>query len=236
MEPQKHSSVELRPHWHERLAHWSGWEQISEHRRVVLTALLFVLACLWLAGWWVAKQSSTSVVSAFRAEILAQKLRTPKEASDGPTMTIGEEKSRLETLASVGSALNVQFSGVLAEEEVLQRSQPVTGALFDVAAQNLRRASLPIDASLTEATKLTKEGKEDTALQVLDTVPKEASFSVARAYALLQKAFLLKNRHASNDEAIDELKALVQSNPAVREAVDRWFSGKGIHSIEALHS
>ena len=235
MEPQSRPSVELRPHWHERLAHWSGWEQISEHRRVFLAVLVLFLACLWLGGWWIMKQSSTSVVSAFRAEGLAKRLRGPRGASDGPVLTTVEEKARLEALAAVGSPLSAFFSGVLAEEEVLQCSKPVTAARFDAAAQNLQRDGLPVDASLTEATKLIKEGKGDAAMQLLGTVSKETSFPVARAYALLQKACILKDRHVSNDDVIEELKALVQSDPVVREAVDQWFSGKGIHSIEALH-
>lgn len=236
MEPQQRPPVELRPHWHDRLIHWSGWEQLSERRRPVLGALILILLCVWMIVWWVGRRSTTSVASALRAEALVQRLRSPKETPDLPSMTVKEERERLEALVPVKSALSPRFSGVLAEEEVVQRVQPITKDRFIVAIQNLRQASLPVDAAVTEATELTKEGKTVDALQTLDTVTQETAFPVVRAYALLQKAVLLRDQHVSNGEVIDELQTLLQSSSMVRDVVDQWFSGQGDRALTALRS
>jgi hypothetical protein len=239
MHPAQHPPIppaELRPHWHERLVHWSGWEQLAEHSRPVIAGVVLMLVCLWLIGWWVARSSTTSVASALRAEVLVQKLQAPGATAKTSEITVEEEMKRLEALVPVGSGLSARFAGVLAEEEVLQRHLPITTARFTVAAQNLQEASLPIDASLTRATELTKEGKTDSALQVFNTVieDKGAQFPIARAYALLQKAVLFRDQHVSNGEVIDELQAFLLANPTACEAVDHWFSGKADQSLAAL--
>ena len=230
--------VQFRPQWHERLVHWSGWEQLAEHRRPVIAAIVLILVFLWLMGWWVAHSSTSSVASALRAEALVQRLQAPESNPKSPEITVEEAKRRLEALVPTGSSLSARFSGVLAEEEVLQRVQPITVDRFTVAIQNLQHASLPIDASLTQATELTKEGKTDSALQTLSSVLEHTKtpFFVARAYALVQKAALLRDQHVSNGEVIDELQALLASNSNVGEATDRWFSGKTDQVLSALRS
>lgn len=241
MEPSQHPPippVEFRPSLHDRIVHWSGWEQLAERRRPIIAGVVFVLICLWLIGWWIARSSTSSVASALRAEALVQRLQAPGASPKTPEITVEEARKRLEALVPVGSALDVRFAGVLAEEEVLQRVSPITVDRFTVAVQNLQEASLSIDASLTTATELTKEGKADAALQALNSITedKETRFPIARTYALLQKAVLLRDQHVSNEEVIDEIQSLLLTNPAVGEAAERWFSGKGFESIAALRS
>jgi hypothetical protein len=241
IEPQQHPPippVQFRPQWHERLVHWSGWEQLAEHRRPVIAAIVLILVLLWLMGWWVARSSTSSVASTLRAEALVQRLQAPESTPKSPEITVEDAKKRLETLVPTGSSISARFSGVLAEEEVLQRVQPITVDRFTVAIQNLQQASLPIDASLTQATELTKEGKIDSALQTLNSVVEDTKtqFFVARAYALLQKAVLLREQHVSNGEVIDELQTLLTSNANVGEAADQWFSGKTDRVLAVLRS
>ena len=236
MESQQHPSVELRLHWHERLIHWSGWERLAEYRRSVFIIAILALACVWLIGWWVAKRSTTSVASAIRAEAFVERLRSPGNAAEAPAMTIEEARKRLEALIPPYSALGVRFSGILAEEEVLERVQPITEARFATAVRNLREASLPTDVAVTEATKLTKEGKTEDALQALSKIIDEPSFPLARAYALVQKALLLHDQRSSNEEVVDEFQAFLRSNAAVREAVDQWVSNRNDQLLSVLRS
>jgi hypothetical protein len=241
MEPSQHPPippVEFRPSLHDRIVHWSGWEQLAEYSRPIIAGVILILICLWLVGWWVARSSTSSVASALRAEALVQRLQSPGASPKTPEIPVEEARKRLEALVPVGSALDTRFAGVLAEEEVLQRVSPITVDRFTVAVHNLQHASLPVDASLTTATELTKEGKADAALQALNSITedKETQFPLARAYALLQRAVLLRDQHVSNADVIDELQALLLTSPAAGEAADRWFSGNSFESISALRS
>lgn len=237
MEPVEHSQkqpVDFQPSWHDRLLHWPGWEQMIEHWRSLLGIALVVLLVVWTIGWLLVRSETSSVAQTLRAESVVRRLQSP--GSTPERVGAKEDFQQLRENAPAGSALASRFSGIFAEEEILQHVTPISPAPFEQAAQILDAAQLPIDASLTRATLLTKEGKLEEAVAVLDNVLRSnaSDFSETHMYALLQKATILRDRQMDNGEVLDALQKFLQEHPGAGNSLDQWFSGKGIQSIEEL--
>ena len=244
MDPTQHplkTPIELRPTWYDRIAHWSGWEKMVEYRAQFIGGTLCFVALVWLIGWWFASSESSSMAHALRAEAIVQRLQAPGSTPDTSEPAVGQDLQRLVDLAPLGSPISTRFSGVIAEEEILQHVHPLTQARFDIAAQNLVQATLPIDASIPKATFLSKQGNGDDAIRVLDEMITSSAgegggqpFPEVHAYALLQKIALLRAQHKPNGAVIDELRLYLSSTPDVEASFNHWLSGKSSQFLSFL--
>ena len=229
MNPTQHPPrIEPTLNWHERWLHWSGWEQIVEYRWQLIGSTVCLVALVWLLGWWFARTESSSVAQTLRAEAIVQRLRNPESTPEVSEISVQQDLERLKELCPLKTPLGTRFSGVIAEEEVLQNVQPISEERFSIASKNLEQASLSLESSLVLATQLSEEGKIDEALRTLDdTISKSGDdFPQAHAYALLQKAALLREQKKANSEVIEEVERFISSHPDVEATFDHVFSGK----------
>ena len=116
---------------------------------------------------------------------------------------------------------------------MLQHVKTLSHERVDIAAANLAAGNLQLDSALPQVTFLSQEGKVDDALRILDdTLAKSANdFPELHAYALLQKAALLRQQQKSNALVINELAQFLSSHPDVETAFDQVFSGKAREAL-----
>ena len=228
--------IEPSLHWHDRLLHWSGWEQMVEYRRQLIGITVCLVVVIGLIGWWIARRESSSVTDVIRAEIVVQRLRNAGASPEAPTIPVQTDLKRLEELSPLGTQLSSRFSGVIAEEEVLQDVIPLSEERVTIATDNLLQANLPLDGAIVKATQLTNDGKVDEAMRIIDEtiVKSRDDFPQIHGYALLQKATLLHQQHRSNITVISELETFLSSNPEVDSSFDHMFSGKVREMLEFL--
>jgi hypothetical protein len=207
-----------------------------EYRAQLIGGTLCLFVLVILSGWWYSRRESSSVASTIRAEAIVQRLRQSKASPETADISVQQGLQRLEELTPQGTSLFTRFSGVVAEEEVLQNVQPLSKDRFDIASKNLEQADLPIDSSITSATFLSRSGNVDEALRLLDqTIEKSGDrFPMAHAYALLQKAELLREQNKTNTAEIDELTRYMSSHPELEASFDHVFSGKAHSAIAFL--
>ncbi len=227
MDPH-HKSIESSLHWHERLLHWSGWEQIVEYRCQLIGLSVAIIALVSLFGWWVARRQSSSVADTLRAEMIVHRLRHPEASSESPPISVSRDLQRLEDLAPLGTPLGARFSGVIAQEEIVQGGQPISQERFSVASEALLQAQLPLHSACVQATMLSASGNIDEAIGVLNTIIEKTGeeFPNLHGYALLEKISSLRAQQKSNRTVIAELERFLASHPETAAAFDRIFSGK----------
>lgn len=241
MEPTQQppkSPKELEPHWHERLLNWSGWEKMAEYRAQFIGAALSLVVIVILIGLWYSRSESSSVANTLRAEAIVHRLRLEEVAPEKSENSTETDLTRLKELSPPRSALFSRFSGVVAEEEVLQHVQPLSKSRFDMASLTLCNASLPLFSSLTTETYLSHEGKGDDALRLLDeTIDKtKEQYPIVHMYALLQKAVLLREQQKANASVIDEVLQFAVSHVDANASLDRVFAGKVHEALDLLRS
>ena len=146
------------PRWYENLIHWSGWEDLYEHRRKVALVVFLCLIVIGFIGWLVSRHASESVYSTVRAEMVVDRLLKREGSSAEEEIDASEETKRLESLAPLKSELGKRFSGIIAQEEVLLDDK-IDVNRFQVAASALNHANLPLQALVVEATQLCAENK-----------------------------------------------------------------------------
>ena len=214
--------------WHDRILNWSGWEQMAEYRWQLIGAAVSLVAVVWLLGWWFARSESSSVANNIRADLIVQRLRNPGSSAASSEVSVQQDLQRLEDLCPKGTPLATRFSGVIAEEQILQNVHPLSNQRFSTASESLAESNLPFDSAIVLATKLTEEGKNEEALRIIDdTIAKTgADFPEAHAYALLQKITLLRGLKKANAEVIEDLQQFLASHPDVQSSFDLIFSGK----------
>jgi hypothetical protein len=224
--PQKPIKSPL--HWHERLLHWSGWEHVIEYRWQLIGISLCLITMIWILAWWFARSESTSLSQTLRAEAIVQKLRNPESAPEPSEISVEKALQRLKELIPLGTPLATRFSGVIAEEEVMQHVHPISQERFSIASENLLQARLPTKSSLVLATQLSQDGKIDEALLIIDDIIAKSAvnFPQEHAYALLQKASLLREQKKANGAVIHELEQFLTSHPDIEASFDHVFSGK----------
>jgi hypothetical protein len=203
-----------------------------EYRWQLIGSAFCLVALIWLIGWWFARSESSSVVQVLRAEAIVQRLKNPEASPGTAGISVEQDLKRLQDLAKNGTPLASRFSGVIAEEEVVQHVQPISEQRFSVASENLDYAHLPLDASLVQATLLFQAGKLDEALKAIDSILEKSveTFPEVHAYALLQKATILRKQNIPNSAVITELEAFLSTHNDVDSSFDHIFSGK-IHTV-----
>lgn len=228
--------IEPTLHWRERLIHWSGWEKMVEYRRQLIGITLCLIAVIWLFGWWFARQQSSSVADTLRAEMIVQRLRNPLSTPDASKIAVDSELQHLAELAPVKSPLAARFSGMIAQEEVLQDVHPLSEERFSIASDNLIQAQLPLNSALVKATQLSSDGKIDEALHQIEEILSQSKNVLPQVYgyALLQKATLLRQQKMSNGMVLSELENFLSSHPDVEAAFDHVFSGKTNEALSFL--
>ena len=229
------------PGWYERILLWSGWESLVEYRRQLLGVVLCLALFIFCIGWWFAKNESSSIGSTLRAEAIVQRLQSPESTPETSKTAADIDLQRLNELASKGSSLSSRFSGVIAEEDLIQHVEPLSSERFAIASKNLTLATLDLHSELVESTLFSQQGRIDDALRVLDNViakslTQESTplFPELHAYALLQKATLLCEQKKSNSAVVDELQQFLDSHPSVETSFDSWLSGKGRQALISI--
>lgn len=214
--------------WHERLLHWSGWERMVEYRWQLIGGTLLVVLFVWLFGWFMARRQSSSVVDTLRAEMMVYRLKNPGAAPGTPATAVDVDFHRLEELCPPQTALGKRFSGVLAQEQILQDIRPLSAIFFSTAAETLSEAQLPLHGACTQAAMATGNGKNDEALKCIDKILEKTGdqFPQLHGYALLQKAALLCQLKRPNGATIEELREFVASHPQVEKTFDIICAGR----------
>jgi tetratricopeptide (TPR) repeat protein len=188
---------------------------------------------IWVICWWFARSESSSITQTLRAEAIVEKLRSPESTAEELTIAAAEGfDQKLDELSPPGTSLSTRFSGVIAEEALLQHAQPVPEPRFVVAEKNLSKVSLDLHSLLVQGALLFQQGKLDEAIRVFDDVlgktaeqNQAESFPTMRAYAMLQKAALLWEQKKPNSALIEELQQFLSSRPDQEKYFDTWFSG-----------
>ncbi len=221
MEPHAPKPEIHPPRWYEYALHWSGWEMIYEHRRKVASGVAFCLIFAGFIGWLYARRATSSVQSIMRAERIVNQL-TQGPGPDQEEVDAAQETKRMEVLAPVNSQLGRRFSGVIAQEEVLNKL-PIDADRFHAAVQELTEAKLPLQALVVEATKLSAENKPHEALQIIETLLSKAKANTnLYTYALLQKASLLRTLNQPNESVITEIKEILSQSPRLSDSLEEW--------------
>jgi hypothetical protein len=222
------SPSELPLNWHDRILNWSGWEQMAEYRWQLIGAAVSLVAVVWLLGWWFARSESSSVANSVRADLIVQRLRNPGSSSASSEVSVQQDLQRLEGLCPHGTPLAARFSGVIAEEQILQNVHPLSNQRFSVASENLVQSNLPLESAIVLAAKLTEEGKNEESLRIIDDIiaKTDADFPAAHAYALLQKITLLRKLKQSNANVVEDLQQFLAFHPDIQSSFDLIFSGK----------
>lgn len=222
------------PRWYEYVIHWSGWETAYEHRRRVALVVALCLLCAGFIGWLFVRRASASVYSTVRAEMIVDRLTQGNEPEKEEVDAVQETK-RLEALAPLHSELGSRFSGVIAQEEVLNGST-IDCNRFHVAAQELTRSNLPLQALVVKATQLCAENKPQEALQVIDQIlDKGKKCKELYTYALLQKATLLRTMNQPNDKVITEIKEIIANSPTISASIEEWCDDNPEQLLDFLH-
>ena len=201
---------------------------MAEYRWHLIGISVFLVAVIWLLGWWFAKSESSSVTNSLRADLIVQRLRNPGSSTASPEVSVKQDLQRLEDLCPERTRLATRFSGVIAEEQILQDIYPLSNQRFSVASENLVQSNLTFDSAIVLATKLTEDGKNEEALGIIDdTIAKTGTeFPETHAYALLQKITILRRLKKSNTDVIEDLQQFLASHLDVQSSFDLIFSGK----------
>lgn len=211
--------------WHERLVSWSGWEKLYERRFGVIVVLLCVVSLLLGIGWLVTRRQNSSVGNIMWLEQCAQTFRKSEENPDYTKILV-----RMNDMVPRKGELADRFSGVIVQEQLVQSLAP-SAERCSVTSTLLTKAQLPTYAELLSGSIAAVQGKNDEALQTIDSTLAHASSLSPRLhfYLLVQKAHLLAGKLDS--AFFDNLQQIATELP---ESFDRCFPNGVNHFVQFL--
>jgi hypothetical protein len=222
----------------ERLSGWSGWENLYEHRNKLFAGVIIFLAVIFGFFSMLSRYTASSATSIIKAEKIVEKLRNPTTTPEEPSSTTSYSDllDRLEAIVPTKGDLAKRFSGVIAQEEVLQKL-PLNDNRWQTAHNVLISDALSAYEKILTITKATHESHFEEALTTIDELSKKEEVqksAVFYSYLLLQKASILFEQKKNNKQIIDELHDLISKNEDVQVIFDRACTNGNIALLEFL--
>ena len=217
MPTKKSKKIEKAFPWYAQIR----WDLLYEKRKQVIFSLFALVLLVSVVSIFASKRESSSISQILKGERSVAHLTRPP--STDQKIVYEEELDTLLSLLSQSSSLANRFAGVAAQEEILQNRELST-KWFELAANRLDKANLPLYSSIVRATKESEQDDNVQALEILNEILSvEETNSKVRFYALLQKAFILKKINQSNNEVIEKIETLIEEDPDIVGLFDVWM-------------
>jgi len=208
------------------------WDYLYERRKQLLFLFFALILFVWIVSVFVSKGETTSVSQTAQAERIVAHLTRPPPTDQ--KIAYEKELDSLLDLLSHSPSLASRFSGIAAQEEILQK-RDLSEKWFEMAGNTLEDARLPVYKSIVQATLYSEQNETEKAFIILDTILSNNEIvPKVRFYVLFQKAFILKKLHRSNDDEIEGMKKIIETDPDISGLFDVWVRDSATNVLAFL--